>query len=194
MDRATIVSYLQAAEDHVANGEEQIADQRDHIASLERAGHDTTTVRPTTSCPDLEDTSAEPYWNVRDQDLARSLKVKVFVTPRSPRRSSDAALKACPIAVGYETATVAPMDRALIVTSLQAADDRIAIGARQISKQRDYVSRLEREGEDTTNATALLREMQRTQESHIAHRDRLREKLAALKAAKGAKPDTPVSN
>ena len=86
------------------------------------------------------------------------------------------------------------MDRALIVTSLQAADDRIAIGARQISKQRDYVSRLEREGEDTTNATALLREMQRTQESHIAHRDRLREKLAALKAAKGAKPDTPVSN
>ena len=61
MDRATIVSYLQAAEDHVANGEEQIADQRDHIASLERAGHDTTTVRPTTSCPDLEDTSAEPY-------------------------------------------------------------------------------------------------------------------------------------
>ena len=86
------------------------------------------------------------------------------------------------------------MERALIVTSLQAVEDRIAIGARQISKQRDFVSRLEREGEDTTDATALLLEMQRTQESQIAHRDRLREKLAALKAAKGAKTDTPVSN
>jgi len=86
------------------------------------------------------------------------------------------------------------MDRALIVTSLQAGEDRIAIGARQISKQREFVSRLEREGEDTTDATALLREMQRTQESHIAHRDRLREKLAALKEAKGAKTDSPVSN
>jgi hypothetical protein len=86
------------------------------------------------------------------------------------------------------------MDRALIVTSLQAAEDRIAIGARQISKQRDFVSRLEREGEDTTEATALLREMQRTQESHMAHRDRLREKLAALKAEKVAKTDTPISN
>jgi hypothetical protein len=86
------------------------------------------------------------------------------------------------------------MDRALIVTSLQAAEDRIAIGARQISKQRDFLSQLEREGEDTTDATALLREMQRTQESHMAHRDQLREKLAAVKAAKSAKSDTPISN
>ena len=77
------------------------------------------------------------------------------------------------------------MDRALIVTSLQAAEDRIAIGARQISKQREFVSQLEREGRDTTDATSLLREMQRTQESHVAHRDELRAKLAALKAAEG---------
>ena len=96
--------------------------------------------------------------------------------------------------MGYETATVAPMDRALIVTSLQAVEDRIAIGARQISKQRDFVSQLEREAKDATDATALLREMQRTQESHIAHRDRLREKLAVLKAAKGSKTDTSVSH
>jgi hypothetical protein len=86
------------------------------------------------------------------------------------------------------------MERALIVTSLQAAEDRIAIGARQISKQRDYVSQLEREAKDTTDATVLLREMQRTHESHIAQRDRLREKLAALKAAKGAKTDTSASH
>lgn len=78
------------------------------------------------------------------------------------------------------------MDRALIVTSLQAAEDRIAIGARQISKQREFVSQLEREGRNTTDAASLLREMQRTQESHVAHRDELRAKLAALKPAKGA--------
>jgi hypothetical protein len=78
------------------------------------------------------------------------------------------------------------MDRALIVTSLQAAEDRIAIGARQISKQREFVSRLEREGRNTTDATSLLREMQRTQELDVAHRDELRAKLAALTAAKGA--------
>ena len=88
--------------------------------------------------------------------------------------------------MGYETATVAAVDRALIVTSLQAAEDRIAIGARQISKQREFVSQIEREGRDTTDATSLLREMQLTQESLVAHRDELRAKLAALKAAKGA--------
>ena len=77
------------------------------------------------------------------------------------------------------------MDRALIVTSLQAAEDHIAIGARQISKQRNFISRLEREGRNTTEATSVLREMQQTQESHVAHRDELRAKLAALKAARG---------
>ena len=86
------------------------------------------------------------------------------------------------------------MDRALIVTSLEAAEDRVAIGARQISKQRDFVSRLEREGRNTTDATSVLREMQRIHESHVAHRDELRAKLAALKAAKGAKTDATVSN
>jgi hypothetical protein len=81
------------------------------------------------------------------------------------------------------------MDRALIITSMQAAEDRVAIGARQISKQREFVSRLEREGKDATDATAELRELQRTQESHVADRDELLVKLAALKAAKGAKTD-----
>jgi hypothetical protein len=42
MDRATIISYLHAAEDHVANGEEQIANQRDLISTLRRDGHDTS--------------------------------------------------------------------------------------------------------------------------------------------------------
>ena len=79
---------------------------------------------------------------------------------------------------------VRPVDSSLIITALQAAEDRVAIGARRIWKQRGFVSRLVREGEDTTEATALLRDMQRTQESHTAHRDQLRAKLAELKAGK----------
>jgi hypothetical protein len=81
------------------------------------------------------------------------------------------------------------MDRALIVTSLQAAEDRIPIGARQVSKQREFIRRLEREGEDATEATASLQKMQRAQESLLFHRERLRAELAALKAEKR---DTPV--
>jgi hypothetical protein len=84
------------------------------------------------------------------------------------------------------------MDRALVVTSLQAAEDRIAIGARQISRQRDLVSRLEREGQDTTNAITSLMAMQRAQESLLFHRERLRAELAALKAAKAGKTNTQV--
>ena len=83
-----------------------------------------------------------------------------------------------------ETTTVRPVDSSLIITALQAAEDRVAIGARQIWKQRGLVSRLVREGQDTTEATALLLEMQRAQESHTAHRDQLRAKLAELKAGK----------
>lgn len=76
------------------------------------------------------------------------------------------------------------VDSSLTISALQAAEDRVAVGARQIRKQRGFVSQLEREGEDTTEATALLRELQRTQESHTAHRDQLCAKLAELKAAK----------
>jgi hypothetical protein len=42
MDRALIVSYLKAAEEQVANGVKDIADQRDLISTLERTGHKAT--------------------------------------------------------------------------------------------------------------------------------------------------------
>ena len=42
MDRALIVNLLQAAEEHVANDEQQVADQRDLISMLERTGHAAT--------------------------------------------------------------------------------------------------------------------------------------------------------
>ena len=42
MDRALILSYLKAAEEHVANGERRIAKHCDLVSTLKRAGHDTT--------------------------------------------------------------------------------------------------------------------------------------------------------
>jgi hypothetical protein len=83
------------------------------------------------------------------------------------------------------------VDRALVITSLQAVEDRVALGARQIAKQRNVISRLEREGEDTTDAIAVLRQMQRAHESHLFHRERLRAELAALKAPKSRKTENP---
>ncbi len=42
MDRALILSYLKAAEEHVANGERRIAKHCNLLSTLKRAGHDTT--------------------------------------------------------------------------------------------------------------------------------------------------------
>ena len=42
MDRGLIVNLLKAAEEHVANDEQQVADQRDLVSTLERTGHTAT--------------------------------------------------------------------------------------------------------------------------------------------------------
>ena len=42
MDRALIIRSLQAAEKHVADDEQQVADQRDLVSTLERTGHTAT--------------------------------------------------------------------------------------------------------------------------------------------------------
>ena len=52
--------------------------------------------------------------------------------------------------------------------ALQAAEDRVAIGARQIWKQRRFVSRLEREGEDTTEATCVALHLSEADPSSIS--------------------------
>jgi hypothetical protein len=42
LDRGFILSYLRAAEEHVGNDVQDIADQRDLISTLERTGHTAT--------------------------------------------------------------------------------------------------------------------------------------------------------
>ena len=75
------------------------------------------------------------------------------------------------------------MDRALIISYLQAAEDQAAIIEQQIAYQRGLISNLRRDGHDTASATALLRELKQTQIQHVAERDRLRAELAVLSAA-----------
>jgi hypothetical protein len=86
------------------------------------------------------------------------------------------------------------MDRATIISYLQAAEDHVANGEEQIADQRDHISSLERAGHDTTSAIALLREMKQTQTQHLAQRDRLRAELAVLDAAEAAKVDVTILN
>ena len=75
------------------------------------------------------------------------------------------------------------MDRALIISYLQSAEEQVANGDRQIARHCDLISTLERAGHDTTSAIALLRELKQMQVQHVAERDRLRDELAVLSAA-----------
>ena len=75
------------------------------------------------------------------------------------------------------------MDRALIISYLQAAEEQVASGDQQIARHCDLISTLERAGHDTTSAIALLRELKEMQIQHVAERDRLRDELAVLSAA-----------
>jgi hypothetical protein len=84
------------------------------------------------------------------------------------------------------------MDRALIISYLQAAEEHIANGVQDIADQRDLISTLERTGHNAASAIARLREMEKTQTRHIADRERLRAELAVLNAAEAAKADASI--
>ena len=77
------------------------------------------------------------------------------------------------------------MDRALIVSYLQAAENDVAIIEQQIANQRSLISSLRRLGHDTRNASAQLRVMEQTHLQYVGDRDRLRAELAVLNAGEG---------
>jgi hypothetical protein len=72
------------------------------------------------------------------------------------------------------------MDRALIISCLQAAETEVANSERLIVNQCKLIWSLERAGEDATRAIALFREMERRQLEHLDDRDQL---LAELRMA-----------
>ena len=79
------------------------------------------------------------------------------------------------------------MDRATIISFLQAAENKIAILEQEIANQRGLISSLRRGGEDTSSANAQLRVMEQTHMQYVGDRDRLRVELAVLNAAEAAK-------
>ena len=80
-----------------------------------------------------------------------------------------------------------PMDRATIISYLQAAEEHVANVELEIANQRGLISSLRRNGQDTRSATADLRLMEQTYMQYIGDRDLLRMELAVLNAADAAK-------
>ena len=75
-----------------------------------------------------------------------------------------------------------------MVSLLQAAEERVANGERDITDQVDIISTLKRTGHAPTSATVLLSKLEQTQLQHIADRDWLRAELTELDARETAKP------
>ena len=75
------------------------------------------------------------------------------------------------------------MNRALVISYLQAAENNVAIIEQQIANQRGLISSLGQLGHDSSNACAQLRLMEQTHMQYIGDRDRLRAELAVLNAA-----------
>jgi len=65
------------------------------------------------------------------------------------------------------------MDREMLEQHLLHAEARVAQGDRRVTKQRRLVARLERDGQDTSEARTLLAELEESRKLHVADRDRL---------------------
>jgi hypothetical protein len=81
------------------------------------------------------------------------------------------ALFACPPAYA-ET-----MDRATIAQHLAEAEGHVALGEQHITRQKQIIAELERDGHDTAEAKDLLSTFEATQVLHVADCDRLLEEL-----------------
>jgi hypothetical protein len=72
------------------------------------------------------------------------------------------------------------MDRETLEKDLTQAEAHVAKGHERIALQHEIIAELEREGHDTVPARELLATFEKTQAMHVANRDRIASKLAAL--------------
>lgn len=70
------------------------------------------------------------------------------------------------------------MDKLKPQGHLEAIEQRIVEGKKFIARQHEVVDSLRRHGCDTREAEKLLEELEQTQATHRAHRDRVRAALA----------------
>jgi len=66
----------------------------------------------------------------------------------------------------------------MIAAHLAKAEEAVAIGERNISRQRRLIDQLERDGHDVAAARALLATFEESQALHVFDMDRLRRELA----------------
>jgi hypothetical protein len=72
------------------------------------------------------------------------------------------------------------MDREMLKRHLAQAEEHIAMGDKNIARQREVIVQLERDGHDTASARNFLREFEQLQPMHIAERERLLRELGEL--------------
>jgi ribosomal 50S subunit-associated protein YjgA (DUF615 family) len=72
------------------------------------------------------------------------------------------------------------MDRAMVTRHLQEAQEHVKLGLQHVSRQREIVAELERDGHDVTAAHRLLANFERMQETHEADLHRIERELANL--------------
>ena len=70
------------------------------------------------------------------------------------------------------------MDRDILERHLARVEERIAIGATNIARQRELIAELERDGHDASQANQMLAQFLDLQAMHIADRDRLIKELS----------------
>jgi hypothetical protein len=69
------------------------------------------------------------------------------------------------------------MDREMLKRHLALSEEHIATAEKNISRQRNLIAQLERDGHDTASARTFLREFEQLQALHIAERERLLSEL-----------------
>lgn len=72
------------------------------------------------------------------------------------------------------------MDRLALMERLALVEEHVAVGQRSIETQRRIVAELERNGNDSSQATSLLKDFEQLQERHLADRDRLKMELVRI--------------
>jgi hypothetical protein len=70
------------------------------------------------------------------------------------------------------------MNRTILQDHLAQAERHVAEGEGHLSRQREIVTKLERDGHDSVSARATLAQFEELQAMHIADRDRLLRELS----------------
>jgi hypothetical protein len=104
----------------------------------------------------------------------------MWLPPKLPTLREPPAGSATGISPLRAKQLVFGMDRTTLEMDLRQAEAHVANGQARTSQQHEIIAELDQEGHDTAPAKDMLASFERTQAMHIANRDRIAGKLAAL--------------